>query len=95
MYLIVNELMSDSEKVTDTFLITKEFKSPAEFAQSIEKQAVRSNSSCLDILMDYCIKKEIEAESISKLLTPSLKAKLHAEASDANLLKEKEAKLPI
>ena len=43
----------------------------------------------MDMVVDYCIKKEIEIESISKFLTANLKAKIKEEALDMNLLKEK------
>ena len=50
----------------------------------------------MDIVCDYCIKKEIEIESIGKFLTASLKAKIKEEALDLNLLKEKRKnKLPL
>ena len=53
---------------------------------------------CIDTctVCDYCIKKEIEIESISKFLTTALKAKIKEEALDLNLLKEKrKSKLPL
>ena len=50
----------------------------------------------MDIICDYCIKKDIEIESVGKFLTTNLKAKIKEEALDLNLLKEKrQAKLPI
>tara|TARA_B100002019_G_scaffold284757_1_gene292842 strand:+ start:1436 stop:1720 length:285 start_codon:yes stop_codon:yes gene_type:complete len=83
------------EKQTDQFLITKEFSTSTEFSQFIEKKA-SSGSNYIDVLLDYCIRNEIEIESVKKLLTPSLKEKLKAEAQDLNLLKQNDkAKLPI
>jgi hypothetical protein len=50
----------------------------------------------MDMVVDYCIKKEIEIESIGKFLTSNLKAKIKEEALDLNLLKEKKkSKLPL
>ena len=77
------------EKISDIFLITKEFHTSTEFSQFIEKMAFNTQSPCMDIVVDYCIKKEIEIESISKFLTANLKAKIKEEALDMNLLKEK------
>ena len=58
--------------------------------------AFNTQSPCMDIVVDYCIKKEIEIESISKFLTASLKSKIKEEALDLNLLKEKRKnKLPL
>ena len=93
--VLESNFMSNPEKITDTFLITKEFRTPAEFSYHIEHCAIKNNSSCMDVLIDYCIKNEIEAESINKLINNSLKSKLEAEAQDLNLLKVKGNKLPF
>ena len=87
--------MSNPEKITDTFLITKEFRTPAEFSYHIEQSAFHTGQSCMDVLIDYCIKNEIESESINKIINNSLKSKLEAEAQDLNLLKVKSNKLPF
>lgn len=85
-----------SEKVSSQFLITKEFNTATEFSQYIEKQAYLAGLSCMDILVDYCVKKELEMESVSSLLTTSLKEKIRAEAEDLNMLKrKKDGKLPL
>lgn len=83
------------DKFTDVYLITKKFNTSIEFSQFIERKAYNSKNSYFDILLDYCLSNDIEMESISKLLSPSLKDKLEAEASDLNLLKEKGNKLPF
>jgi len=93
--VLTNEIMTNPEKITDTFLITKKFNSPSEFSQYIEQEAAITNSSCMDVLIDFCIKTEIEAESINKIINNSLKSKLEAEAQDLNLLKVKSNKLPF
>jgi hypothetical protein len=50
----------------------------------------------MDMVVDYCEKRTIEIESISKFLTASIKAKIKEEALDLNLLKEKrKSSLPI
>ena len=85
----------DETQITNEFLITKEFKTAMDFSQYIEKQANTIGIPCMDILVDYCIKKEIEMESVAVLLTTSLKEKIRAEAEELNLLKRKGGKLPI
>ena len=80
---------------TDEFLITKEFKTATEFSQHIERQATLSGIPCMDMLVDYCIKKDIEMESVAVLITSSLKEKIRAEAEELNLLKRKGGKLPL
>jgi len=93
--VITNEFMVEKQKPTDVFLITKKFKTSSQFSQFIEKEAVVSKSSCIDILIDYCVKNDIEIESVNKLLSSSLKQKLEVEAQDLNLLKIKSNKLPF
>jgi hypothetical protein len=92
---VVNEFMANPEKLTDVFIITKKFNTPSEFSQHIERRAVHTRSTCMDILLDYCVTNDIEIESVNKLLSTSLKDKLQAEAQDLNLLKVKANKLPF
>ena len=94
--VIDNTIEMTKEKVSDIFLVTKEFHTSTEFSQFIEKMAFNTQSPSMDIVVDYCIKNEIEIESVSKFLTASLKAKIKEEALDLNLLKEKRKnKLPL
>jgi hypothetical protein len=95
LHQIENDFMVDLEKVTDTFLITKKFRSPSEFSYFIEGTARRTKTSCIDILINFCLENEIESESIAKLINPSLKEKLESEAQELNLLKTKSTKLPF
>lgn len=87
--------MANTDKLTDVFIITKRFNTPTEFSQHIERKAVYTKSSCIDILIEYCTTNDIEIESVNKLLSSSLKQKLEAEAQDLNLLKVKSNKLPF
>ena len=88
-------MVMDGSEVTNEFLITREFKTATDFSQYIEKKAFQSNIPCMDILVDYCVKKEIEMESVAVFLTSSLKEKIRAEAEELNLLKRKGGKLPL
>lgn len=87
--------MANPEKLTDVYVITKKFNTPSEFSQHIERRAVHTRSTCMDILLDYCLTNDIEIESVNKLLSTSLKDKIQAEAQDLNLLKVKANKLPF
>ena len=81
--------------MTDQFLITKEFRTSNDFSQHIEKMANITNSY-IDAVVDYCEKRDIEIESVKKLLSVSLKDKIKNEAEELNLLKGgKGGKLPI
>ena len=93
--LVVDNDMKDTSTATDVFLITKQFKTQVEFSQYIEKLANKTNSSLIDILIEYCVKQEIEIESVKKLVTPSLKEKIKAEAEELNMMKDKTGKLPL
>lgn len=93
---MLEEIVMDGSDVTNEFLITKEFKTATEFSQYIEKKSSQNNIPCFDILVDYCVKKEIEMESVAVLLTSSLKEKIRAEAEELNMLKRKASgKLPL
>ena len=48
-----------------------------------------------DAVLWYCEEHEIEIETGAKLINTIIKKKIEDEASDANLLKEKSAKLPV
>ena len=94
--VIDNDLSTDVTKVTDEYLITKQFKSSADFSQFIEKEASRTGAGHIDTIVAYCTKNNLEIESVKKLLTASLKDKIKVEAQDLNLIKgEKSGKLPL
>lgn len=92
----VVDVTADKSSMNDPFLITKEFKSSIAFSQHIETMAIKTNSF-IDAIVDYCGSKDIDVESVKKLLSPSLKEKIKAEAENLNLLKggNKTHKLPI
>jgi len=83
------------DDISNEYLITKKFKTSTEFSQYIEKQSSETGLACMDLLLDYCVKNEIEMESVSALLTTSLKEKIRAEAEELNMLKRKDGKLPL
>jgi hypothetical protein len=87
--------MANTEKISDVYLITKKYNTSAEFSQHIERRAVHTKSTCMDILIEYCMNNDIEIESVKKLLSSSLIEKISAEAQDLNLLKVKSNKLPL
>jgi len=93
--VVVNEFMANPEKLTDVFIITKKFNTASEFSQHIERKAIHTKSSCIDVLIEYCTKNDVEIESANKLISTSLKEKIQAEAQELNLLKVKSNKLPF
>lgn len=94
--VVDNNMSTDASKITDEYLITKQFKSSSDFSQHIEREAVKSGTGYIDTIVSFCEKNKIEIESVKRLLTLSLKDKIKVEASDLNLLKgDKSGKLPL
>ena len=81
--------------LTDEFLITKQFKTATEFSIFIEKLARESRTPCMDILIDYCEKRNIEVGSVASLISSSLKEKIRVEAQQLNMLKNDDGVLPL
>ena len=81
-------------KISDTFVITKQFTTPTEFSQFIEKQAVSNGNSYMDCIIDFCQRNDIDIGAISKAITRSLKEKIRVEATSRNMLTGKKASSP-
>ena len=64
------------------------------FSLEIEKMAQEKSISHMDAVLEYCKKKELEPESVARLVSKSLKDKIEANARDLNYI-PKQAKLPI
>ena len=65
------------------------------FSMKIEQVVKDKRIGYFDAVLWYCEQNEIEIETGAKLINTIIKKKIEAEASDANLLKEKSAKLPV
>ena len=72
----------------------KYMQSPKEFSLEIEKISIDKRINHMDAVLWYCRNKEIEPESVSRLITKSLKEKIEANARELNFL-PKVASLPI
>jgi hypothetical protein len=81
-------------KISDTYVITKQFTTPSEFSQFIEKQAVANGNSYMDCIIDFCQRNDIDIAAIGKAITRSLKEKIRAEATSRNMLTGKKASSP-
>jgi hypothetical protein len=66
-----------------------------DFSKEVEDFVVKTQSSYMDAIITLAEKKNMELESVSKMLNSIIKQKVEAEASDANMLKVKICKLPI
>lgn len=75
----------------------EKFLSPVKFAEEIEK-IVKNNDdfTYIDAIVSFCEERELEVDSISKLITKPLKEKLKRDAVLLNYMKKSSrAKLPL
>ena len=60
----------------------------------IERLAIDKNITHMDAVLDYCRRQDIEPDTVSRLISKSLKEKIEANARDLNFL-PKQAQLPV
>lgn len=71
-------------------LIDESFMDKNKFSMTIENIVKNSNRTInyIDAIVDFCETKDIEVESVVKLIAPSLKEKIKAEATRLNYIKK-------
>lgn len=71
-------------------LIDENFMDKNKFSMTIENIVKDSNKTLnyIDAIVDFCETKDIEIESVVKLIAPSLKEKIKAEATRLNYIKK-------
>lgn len=79
---------------TDSFIITKKFRSSNEFSLHIEEKVAKEKISYMDAIIAYCNDVDIDVESVANLVNQSLKEKIQIEAEENNFMK-KRSKLPL
>ena len=84
-----NNKMQEPTVVVETLIQT-----PKKFSLEIENIAKEKRISHMDAVIDYCQKKNIEPDTVGRLITRGLKEKIEANARELNYL-EKQAQLPI
>ena len=62
--------------------------------KQLQKMAKEKNLTHMDAVVEYCSSKGVEPESVTRLISKSLKDKIEANARDLNYF-PKRAKLPI
>ena len=83
------------EKDVDV-LLKEKFLCQNKFTSDIESLVQQSKLNYIEAIISYCEDKNIEFESVSKLITKPLKEKLKAQATELNYLKRtSRSKLPI
>ena len=76
--------------------IGEKFVSREKFSEAIEQYVKDTNMTYIDAIVQYCTDKNIEIESVGKLISKPLKEKIRFEASELNFLKRtSNAKLPL
>jgi len=72
------------KKLEDNFMTS------VKFSQEVEKIAIdNADMNYIDAILHYCEKNEIELDSVKKLVSKPLKAKLEYDAQQLNLMKKK------
>lgn len=78
-------------------IVDEKFLSPTKFTEEIEKIVqLNDDFNYIDAIVSFCEEKELEIDSISKLITKPLKEKLKRDAIFLNYMKKSSrAKLPL
>ena len=77
-------------------LLQEKFLCQNKFTSDIEQLVLQSDLNYIEAIISYCEEKNIEFESVGKLISKPLKDKLKAEATEFNYLKRtSRSKLPI
>lgn len=84
----------DGEVLTNEFIITKEFASANDFSVWVESQHRELNVPRMDIIIEYCVERDIDIESVAPLINRALKERIREEAEEANMMK-RTARLPL
>jgi hypothetical protein len=63
------------------------------FSKEIEKQSKEKELGLIETIVDYCAELGIEVDTVSKLLTPTLKVRVRDEAEKLHFLEKKGTRL--
>jgi hypothetical protein len=92
-----SKMVEDLENIemTDSYAITRKYKTDSEFSQAIEFSAMENGETIIDTLLAYCDEHDIDEELITKLLTQSIKEKIKEEAIELRLMDSETGTLDI
>ena len=68
-------------------LLKEKFLDQNKFTQDVEQLVLNTELNYIEAIISYCEEKNIEFESVGKLISKPLKDKLKAEATELNYLK--------
>ncbi len=92
----LSHVSSESMEKDVDVLLKEKFLCQNKFTSDIEQLVLDSDLNYIEAIISYCEDKNIEFESVSKLITKPLKEKLKAQATELNYLKRtSRSKLPI
>ena len=92
----LSHVSSESMEKDVDVLLKEKFICQNKFTSDIEQLVLNSDLNYIEAIISYCEDKNIEFESVSKLITKPLKEKLKAQATELNYLKRtSRSKLPI
>ena len=72
----------------------KQMQNSKTFSLEVERLAKEKNITHMEAVLEHCRIQEIEPDSVTRLITKSLKDKIEANARDLNFI-PRQAKLPI
>ena len=84
----------DNEKQQFTDKMDFDIITPTKFSLLIEEMVLTKNMSYIDACLEYCKEKEIEPNSIGRLVNKALKQKIQMEAEELHFL-PKTNSLPV
>ncbi len=77
-------------------VIESKFLTPSKFALEIEQIVAKEGMNYIDAICHYCDANGIEVESVTKLISKTLKERLKYDAINLNFMKKtSRAKLPL
>ncbi|SVE03344.1 uncharacterized protein METZ01_LOCUS456198 [marine metagenome] len=84
----------DNEKYQFTTKMDFDIITPTKFSLLIEEMVLTKNMSYIDACLEYCKEKEIEPNSLGRLVNKALKQKIQMEAEQLHFL-PKTNSLPV
>ena len=79
-------MLAETYAIMTKDIIEEKFPTPKRFSLMIEELSKELGVGYVDTIVHYCDKNDIDIASVSKLINPTLKAKLQIEYEQLNML---------